>query len=155
VQSASLACTSVNPYFDPSSPTPQGVEGEYFLELQRERDLARTYSTVEHSLHYGSSRYSTHRYCKCFLSFNDFTLSSLAHQGLQLSAFEELSEDLKRVKEVRSSETPSAEETISLKAVIARLKNKLLDISELFNSIAMPHKVRIRVRVRMGPGSVN
>jgi hypothetical protein len=57
------------------------------------------------------------------------------------------------VKEVRTSDTPSAEETISLKAVIARLKNKLLDISELFNSIAMPHKVR--VRVRMGPGSVH
>jgi hypothetical protein len=68
-----------------------------------------------------------------------------------LSAFEELSEDLKRVKGVRRSDTPSAEETASLTGVIARLKNKLLDISELFNNIAMPHKVKVRVRV--GPGS--
>jgi hypothetical protein len=43
VHSASQACASFDPYFNPSSPEPQGVEGEYFLELQRERDLARTY----------------------------------------------------------------------------------------------------------------
>lgn len=65
--------------------------------------------------------------------------------GLQLSAFEELSEDLLRVKGVKSSGTLSVEETTTLKVIIARLKSKLLDISELFNNIAMPHKVWVRI----------
>ena len=49
------------------------------------------------------------------------------------------------MKGVKSSGTLSVEETTTLKVIIARLKSKLLDISELFNNIAMPHKVWVRI----------